>query len=144
MLLKKTNELDKYYNSNLEDYNPELVQALREKDILYHLCNEIGYHQVELIQKDLADYTVELVKALREKDIIFDLCREEKIERQKVMEGLLVPLDKQNHPEMIELLDTVDEMGYSDVATLVKDRNMHTLQYLRWKLDKSKEKSDEM
>jgi hypothetical protein len=35
--LRKTYELDKYYNSNLEDYNPELVKALRENDTLYNL-----------------------------------------------------------------------------------------------------------
>jgi len=111
LFLKKTNELDKYYNSNIEDYNPELVEALRDKDIVYHLCNEIGYHQVELIQKDLADYNPEFEKALREKDIVFHL---------------------------------LNTMGYTKVSELLKDKDMHTLQYLRWKLDKSKEKSDEM
>jgi hypothetical protein len=38
LFLRKTHVLDtEYYDSNIEDYNPELVKALRENDTLYNL-----------------------------------------------------------------------------------------------------------
>jgi len=62
LFLRKTHELDKYYDSNLEDYNPELVQALREKDILYKLCTELeGYLEVEKMMKD-KDFSLKYIR----------------------------------------------------------------------------------
>jgi len=52
LFLRKTHELDKYYDSNLENFNPELVNVLREKDILYHLCNKMGYAKTDALMKD--------------------------------------------------------------------------------------------
>jgi len=63
LFLRKTHELDGYYNSNIEDYNPELVSALREKDILYKMCNELGHLEVEKIMKE-KDFSL---KYLRQK-----------------------------------------------------------------------------
>jgi hypothetical protein len=37
LFLRKTKELDGYYDSNIEDYNPELINAMKENDTLYNL-----------------------------------------------------------------------------------------------------------
>jgi hypothetical protein len=54
LFLKKTHLLDtEYYDSNIGDYNPDLVQALKEKDILYKLCTELeGYAEVDKMMKE--------------------------------------------------------------------------------------------
>jgi hypothetical protein len=53
LFLRKTNLLDtEYYDSNIEDYNPDLVKAMREKDILYDMCQRLGYEEVEQIMKE--------------------------------------------------------------------------------------------
>ena len=52
LFLRKTYELDKYYDSKLEDYNPELVQALNENEVIYKMCNDFGYEKVDIMMKE--------------------------------------------------------------------------------------------
>ena len=53
LFLKKTHLLDtEYYNSKLEDYNPALVQALNENEIVYKMCNDFGYEKVDIMMKE--------------------------------------------------------------------------------------------
>ncbi len=53
LFLKKTHLLDtEYYDSKLEDYNPELVQALNENEIIYKMCNDFGYEKVDIMMKE--------------------------------------------------------------------------------------------
>jgi hypothetical protein len=63
LFLRKTHLLDtEYYDSNIEDYNPELVQAMREKDILYKLCTELeGYSEVDKMMKD-PDFSLKYIQ----------------------------------------------------------------------------------
>jgi len=53
LFLRKTKLLDtEYYDSNIGDYNPDLVKAMKEKDILYDMCERLGYKEVDKIMKE--------------------------------------------------------------------------------------------